>query len=222
MNVQPNDLSATHLCNESLGEIGDAERTRMRRLTAEKMRELFDILHIDHSNDHNTRDTPERVARMLVDDLLHGRYTAPPRITGFDNANQYDQLIVTGPIAVRSTCAHHLMPIYGHAFIAVVPDADGKIIGLSKYDRIVEYFSSRLQIQEELVQQIGDYLVAHTSPKGLAVRVSAVHMCRTHRGVRATQNGRMVNAYYHGDMKSDPGLRAEFLDECRALEPHGG
>tara|TARA_R110001592_G_scaffold109826_2_gene305776 strand:+ start:86 stop:754 length:669 start_codon:yes stop_codon:yes gene_type:complete len=218
VNVQPKDLKLAHLCNEALGEIGDAERMEMKLRAAEKMRELFDILHIDHKNDHNTRDTPERVAKMLVDDLLHGRYTAPPAITCFDNANRYEQLIVTGPIAVRSTCAHHMMPIYGHAFIGVVPSSDGEIIGLSKYDRIVEYFSSRLQIQEELVQQIGDYLVAQTNPKGLAIRISAVHMCKTHRGVRASQDGRMVNAFYHGDMKSDSTLRSEFLDECRALE----
>ena len=98
MNVQPKDLKLAHLCNEALGEIVDAERMEMKLRAAEKMRELFDILHIDHKNDHNTRDTPERVAKMLVDDLLHGRYTAPPAITCFDNANRYEQLIVTGPI----------------------------------------------------------------------------------------------------------------------------
>lgn len=218
MNFQLTQLRTAHLCNDALGDIGDVERERIKKLAAAKMRELFDILQIDHRNDHNTRETPERVAKMFVDDLLKGRYTEPPRITEFENVNLYGQLIVTGPIEVRSTCAHHLMPIYGHACIGIIPASDGKIIGLSKYDRVVEYFSSRLQIQEELVQQIGEYLVATTNPRGLAVRISAVHMCKTHRGVRASQSGRMVNAFYHGDLERDSNMKNEFLEEARALE----
>src|SRR4051812_40036421 len=133
----------------------EAERATMMTLAVRKVEELFDVLRIDHRNDHNTRDTPMRVAKMFVEEMLRGRFTAPPRITEFDNAERYDQLIVTGPIELRSTCAHHLMPIYGHAYIGVLPSVDGKIIGLSKYDRIVGHFAARLQIQEELVKQIG-------------------------------------------------------------------
>src|SRR5205807_950692 len=124
---------------------------------------------IDHRNDHNTRDTPARVANMYVSELLKGRYSPPPSITKFENAEQYDQLIVTGPLEVRSMCAHHLMPIYGHAYIGVLPAPDGKIIGLSKYDRIVERFAARFQIQEELVKQVGNFIVDVTHPRGLAV-----------------------------------------------------
>ena len=80
---------------------------------------------------------------------------------------------VAGSNEVRSTCAHHLMPIVGQAFIGVLPSPDGKIIGLSKYDRIVHYFAARLQIQEELVAQIGKYIMDVTKPRGLAVRISA-------------------------------------------------
>src|SRR3712207_9064167 len=101
---------------------------------------------------------------MYVEEILEGRYTAPPKITEFDNAQAYDQLIVTGPIELRSMCAHHLMPIYGQAYIGILPAADGKIIGLSKYDRIVEYFASRLQIQEELGKQIGGCQMSIDSP----------------------------------------------------------
>jgi GTP cyclohydrolase I len=180
--------------------------------------ELFDVLRIDHRNDHNTRETPLRVAKMFVEEILQGRYTAPPRITEFDNAQAYDQLIVTGPLEIRSMCAHHLMPIYGHAVIGILPAADGKIIGLSKYDRIVEYFASRLQIQEELVKQIGQYIMDATKPRGLAVRVSAVHMCKTQRGVRASRRSRMINTYYWGEMAKDAGLKSEFMQECVALD----
>jgi GTP cyclohydrolase I len=219
MNQLVKAMKIASLCNEPVyGLMSDAERDEMKRAAAEKIEELFDILFIDHRNDHNTRDTPKRVAKMFVEETLRGRYSSPPRITEFDNVEQYEQLIVTGPIELRSTCAHHLMPIYGHVTIGVLPAADGKIIGLSKYDRIVEHFASRLQIQEELVKQIERYIVETTKPRGLAVRISAVHMCKTHRGVRSARSGRMVNSSYYGDMSSDAQLRAEFLQECISLE----
>jgi GTP cyclohydrolase I len=219
MNFYARDLKLARLCNEALAEpMADAERQSMIAAAAQKVEELFDVLRIDHRNDHNTRETPQRVAKMFVEEILQGRYTAPPRITEFDNAQAYDQLIVTGPLEIRSMCAHHLMPIYGHAVIGILPAADGRIIGLSKYDRIVEYFASRLQIQEELVKQIGQYIMDATKPRGLAVRVSAVHMCKTQRGVRASRRSRMVNTYYWGEMAKDAGLKSEFLQECVALD----
>ena len=133
---------------------------------------------------------------MYIEELMAGRFSEPPAITEFDNVQRFNEMIVIGPITLRSTCAHHLMPIYGEAYIGVLPSADGKIIGLSKYDRIVEHFGARLQIQEELVQQIGDFIWQRTAPQGLAVRISAVHMCRTQRGVRGSQQGRMVTSAY--------------------------
>src|SRR2546421_299734 len=190
----------------------------MMASAAAKLEELFDVLHIDHRSDHNTKDTPRRVAKMLIEEVLRGRYNAPPAITEFENVERYDQLIVTGPIEVRSTCAHHLMPIFGEAFIGVLPSPEGKIIGLSKYDRIVDYFSSRLQIQEELVAQIGNFIMSETRPRGLAVRISAVHMCKTHRGVRASRASRMVNSAYYGEMLRDSDLKSEFLQECLSSE----
>ena len=204
--------------NESLVDALDpTERDAMIGAAAMKFEELFDILHVDHRNDHNTRDTPRRVAKMYVEELMNGRFSEPPSITEFDNAEQFDSLIVTGPIDVRSTCAHHMMPIFGQAYIGILPAPDGKIIGLSKYDRIVDHFASRLQIQEELVKQIANFLVEKTAPRGLAVRISAVHMCKTQRGVKAGVGARMVSNSYHGSFKDDPALRAEFLEECSNL-----
>ena len=110
------------------------------------------------------------------------------------------------------------MPIYGNVFVGALPSADGRIIGLSKYDRVVDHFAARLQIQEELVKQIGQHLVEATAPRGLAVRISAVHMCRTHRGVRASHRGRMVNSAYYGELAADRSLQGQFLQECVALE----
>jgi GTP cyclohydrolase I len=194
------------------------EESAMIAAASRKIAELLDILRIDHRNDHNTRDTPHRVAKMYVQELLRGRFVPPPRLTDFDNAQRYDQLIVVGPIEVRSLCAHHLMPIYGSAFVGVLPDPDGRIIGLSKYDRVVEHFAARLQIQEELVKQIGNFLLEQTQPRGLGVRISAVHMCKTHRGVRAGHAGRMVNTALFGAMREDASLKDEFLRECSNLE----
>ncbi len=219
MNFHSHPSRLARLCNEALDQpMTEAERKAMIAAAARKVEELFDILRIDHQNDHNTRETPQRVAKMYVEEILEGRYTTPPKITEFDNAQAYDQLIVTGPIELRSMCAHHMMPIYGAAFIGILPSADGRIIGLSKYDRIVEYFASRLQIQEELVKQIGGYIMDMTSPRGLAVRISAVHMCKTQRGVRASHRSRMVNTYYWGEMASDTAHKSEFLQECATLD----
>jgi GTP cyclohydrolase IA len=212
-------LRANRRANEAVDvPLSSGEEAAMIAAASQKIAELLDVLRIDHRNDHNTRDTPARVAKMYVQELLRGRFSPPPKIADFDNAQRYDQLIVVGPIEVRSLCAHHLMPIYGSAFIGILPEPDGRIIGLSKYDRIVEHFASRLQIQEELVKQIGNFLVDATRPRGLAVRVSAVHLCKTHRGVRASRSSRMVNTALYGAMQSDQSLKSEFLQECASLD----
>lgn len=206
------------LCNEAVdGLASPVDQAFLMNAVARKLEELFDVLRIDHVNDHNTRDTPRRVAKMLVQETLRGRFAAPPEITDFENAQGYDNLIVTGPIELRSTCAHHMMPIYGEVFVGILPSRDGKIIGLSKYDRIVDYFGSRLQIQEELVKQIGNFIVEKTAPRGLAVRISAVHMCKTHRGIRAGHASRMVNSAFYGEMVEDRDLQNSFQQECLAL-----
>ena len=193
------------------------EKTQMIDAAAEKVSELLDVLRIEHRRDPNTRETPLRVARMYVEELLAGRFCAPPEITEFDSAQASSELIVTGPIDVRSTCAHHLMPIYGTAVIGILP-ADGRLIGLSKYDRLVQHFAKRFQVQEELVQQIGEYLEEKTAPVGLAVRIKAVHMCKTHRGVLSSHNSYMVSSAYFGELKTNERLKAEFLRECHQLE----
>jgi GTP cyclohydrolase IA len=211
-------LPASRLCNEAVGVLDPAEKAQMIESAAKKLEELFAILQLDTRNDHNMQETPIRVARMLVEDLMYGRYNAPPAVTEFENVERYDQLLVTGPIEVRSTCAHHLMPIVGQAFIGVLPSPDGKIIGLSKYDRIVHYFSARLQIQEELVAQIGKFIMEATQPRGLAIRISAAHLCRTHRGVRASLDSRMINSAFYGEFLTDSNLKAAFLQEALALD----
>ncbi len=203
--------------NEALpASLSAGERAAMIEAVTRHFEELLQILRIDHREDHNTRDTPRRVAKMLVEETLAGRFNPPPKITTFDNAQEFEGMIVTGPIAVRSTCAHHLMPIVGEAFIGILPSASGRIIGLSKYDRVVDHFCRRLQIQEELTQQIGSHLMDIAAPRGMAVRIAATHMCKTHRGVQASHQSRMVTHCYLGEFKTDPRLRQEFTRECIA------
>jgi len=209
-------LAYPRRANESV-RMAPPDRDEMLAAAADKIRELFEVLQIDHKNDHNTRDTPQRVAKMLVCDVLRGRFCEPPPITSFENATGYDEMIVTGPISVISTCAHHLMPIYGHAFVGIAPSAQGRLVGLSKYDRIVDHFAGRLQTQEELVKQIGQHLFDLTSPRGIAVRISAVHMCKSHRGVLASRNSRMVTTTYFGELEGEASKR-QFLNECAVLE----
>ena len=216
MSASLHRLSNVRRANETV-KVSASERQRMTDLAAGKIRELFDILHIDHVNDHNTRDTPERVARMLVEDVNRGRFCDPPAVTTFDNPGEYDELIVTGPISVVSTCAHHMLPIYGEAYIGILPSPTGRLVGLSKYDRIVDHFAGRLQIQEELVRQIGQHIMDLTAPRGVAVRISAVHMCKTHRGVFASRSSRMVTTTFLGEMQ-DGEAKRQFIAECNALE----
>lgn len=100
----------------------------------------------------------------------------------------------------------------------MLPAPDGKIIGLSKYDRIVDHFSARLQIQEELVQQIAAFIAETTRPRGLAVRINAVHMCKTHRGIRSTHESRMVNSSFYGELLTNEAMQSMFVQECLSLE----
>jgi GTP cyclohydrolase I len=152
MSTNVHRLPLARRSNEAVEHpLDPAEEASMISAAAGKIAELLEILQVDHRGDHNTRETPTRVAKMLVTETMRGRFSAPPKITEFDNAESYDRLIVTGPLEVRSTCAHHMMPIWGQAFVGILPAASGKVIGLSKYDRIVDHFAARLQIQEELV-----------------------------------------------------------------------
>ena len=206
---------------ELTSPLSEEARNEMIDAAAAKIGELFDVLKIDHRGDPNTYETPLRVARMYVEELLAGRYSAPPRITEFDTTEVSEGLIVTGPIEIRSTCAHHLMPIYGSAYIGILPAENGRLIGLSKYDRVVAHFARRFQVQETLTRQIGDYLMEMTAPRGLAIRVSAVHMCKTHRGVMASHDSRMITSAFYGTLKDNHRLKREYLDECRLLEDGG-
>ena len=171
---------------------------------------VLQSLVIDVEHDHNTRATARRVAKMYVNEVFHGRYVAAPHITEFPNAAHLNELMIVGPVTVRSACSHHLCPIMGRLWIGVMPNEDSDLIGLSKYSRVAEWIMSRPQIQEEAIIQLSDLLVGMVKPDGLAVVMEADHFCMQWRGVK--DNGsKMINSVMKGSFLKDGALRREFL-----------
>ena len=145
----------------------------------------MDALNIDWRNDPNSAETPMRVAKSFVNDLAAGCYNPGPNITAFDNVDKYDGIIFQGNITVHSFCSHHHLPFIGVAHTAYIPSKEGKIIGLSKLNRIVEHYARRPQVQENLTMQIHDHINDVCSDNlGVAVMLSAGHMCACVRGVK--------------------------------------
>ena len=166
-------------------------------------------LGIDWVNDPNSSDTPMRVAKAFVNDLAQGCYSEPPKITAFENLDKYDGIVFQGNIDVKSFCSHHHLPFIGYAHVAYIPSVDGKVIGLSKLNRIVEYFARRPQVQENLCSQIALYLdTVCEGNKGIAVVIEANHMCACVRGVR--HDSTMMTSKLTGAFKDNASTRTEF------------
>ncbi|WMW81104.1 GTP cyclohydrolase I [Undibacterium cyanobacteriorum] len=176
----------------------------------DKLRGVLESLVIDTKSDHNTLDTGRRVAKMYINEIFKGRYVPMPSVTEFPNASHLNELMIIGPITVRSACSHHLCPIIGKVWIGVMPNEHSNLIGLSKYARIAEWIMSRPQIQEEAVVQLADTLQEKMQPDGLAVVMEADHFCMHWRGVK-DMDSKMINSVMHGSFLKDPTLRREFL-----------
>lgn len=176
----------------------------------EKMQGVLDSLVIDTSGDHNTRDTARRMARMYLREVFAGRYQKAPAITEFPNASRLNELMIVGPITVRSACSHHFVPVMGRLWIGVLPNENTNVIGLSKYARLAEWVMGRPQIQEEAVVQLADLIQQKTHPDGLAVVMQATHFCMAWRGVKDTDS-RMLNSVMRGAFLTNATLRREFL-----------
>ena len=163
----------------------ETEQQTMIEEAAEHYGKYMDALRIDWRNDPNSSDTPHRVAKAFVTDLAHGCYNHEPKITAFDNVDEYDGMVFQGNIKVNSFCSHHHLPFIGVAHTAYIPSKEGKIIGLSKLNRIVEHYARRPQVQENLTMQIHDHINDVCSDNlGVAVMLSAGHMCACVRGVK--------------------------------------
>jgi GTP cyclohydrolase I len=198
------------LANDNIsGYITPTEMKLLRQELARRAEYFLQGLVIDTANDHNTSGTAGRIAKMYLEEVFKGRYTAPPVITDFPNAKGLDEMYMTGPITIRSACSHHFVPIVGRCWIGIIPG--DRVIGLSKFNRIVDWVASRPQIQEELVMQIADYLDEKMAPRGLAVVVEATHMCMTWRGVREGMEAKMTTNVMRGAFRDKPEARAELM-----------
>ena len=175
-----------------------------------KMVAVLDSLVIDTDSDHNTQDTARRVAKMYLNEVFKGRYVKQPSVTEFPNVEHLNELMIVGPVTVRSACSHHLCPIIGKLWIGVMPNEHSNLIGLSKYARLAEWIMSRPQIQEEAVTQVADLLQDKMQPDGLAIVMEADHFCMQWRGVR-DMDSKMINSVMRGSFLKDANLRREFL-----------
>jgi GTP cyclohydrolase IA len=186
------------------------ELEELTKEVAAKMTGVLESLVIDVEHDHNTRETARRVAKMYVHEVFRGRYVSAPRVTEFPNAAHLNELMIMGPVTVRSACSHHLCPIMGRLWIGVMPNEDSNLIGLSKYSRLADWIMSRPQIQEEAIIQLADLLVAMVKPDGVAVVMEADHFCMHWRGVKDIAS-KMTNSVMRGVFLKDGALRREFL-----------
>jgi GTP cyclohydrolase IA len=175
-----------------------------------KMKGVLQSLVIDTDSDHNTSETARRVAKMYVNEVFRGRYVNPPTVTEFPNAEHLNELMIVGPIAVRSACSHHFCPVIGKLWIGVMPNEHTNVIGLSKYARLAEWVMGRPQIQEEAVVQLADLIMDKTQPDGLALVMEASHYCMAWRGVK-DMGAKMLTSVMRGVFLKDPALRREFL-----------
>lgn len=200
------------LANVPIEHQTDAIRDQIRRDVEHAAERLLEALRIDWRDDPNTRETPTRIARMLVDETQHGRFYPRPKLTAFPNTRELDELYTVGPIRVRSTCSHHLVPILGAAWVGVIPGET--LIGLSKFHRLADWILARPQIQEEAAVQLADEIERLIQPKGLAVVIKAEHLCTVWRGVKDT-GSQMVTSIMRGVLRENPSARSEFMDAIK-------
>lgn len=180
-------------------------------IIAEKFKEILTTLGLDLSND-SLHDSPNRIARMYVREVFKGLNAAHfPKITIIENDMKYDQMIVVRDVTILSTCEHHFVTIDGRATIAYIPDR--KVIGLSKINRIADFFSRRPQVQERLTKQIADCLTHVLETEHVAVHINARHYCVISRGVQDAQST-TITSDLRGDFKRRMETRNEFLSHC--------
>ena len=198
-----------HFANDTIYSYLDpGDVDKIEDEVTEAFQDVLEALVINTIDDHNSYATARRVAKMFVHEIFRGRYYPPPDVTAFPNAKQYDQIYITGPISINSTCAHHFQPITGQAYVGIFPGE--KVIGLSKFNRLVDWIASRPQIQEEMTEQIADEIEKQTEAQGVAVVIKAEHFCMTARGVKEHES-EMMTSVVRGIFRDEPATKAEFF-----------
>jgi GTP cyclohydrolase I len=190
--------------------IREGELDELKLEVEARMQEVLEALVIDTVSDHNTNETARRVAKMFLSEVFRGRYVPIPAVTEFPNFSRLNELMIVGPVKVRSACSHHLCPILGRVWIGILPNEHSNLIGLSKYARICEWIMSRPQIQEEAVMMLANELQTRVKPDGLAIVMEADHFCMHWRGVKDDES-MMTNSVMRGAFLKDANLRREFL-----------
>lgn len=190
-------------------ELSDEEKIEQ---IANKFKDIMHILGMDLSDD-SLSGTPKRVAKMYVQEVFQGLNPAnKPESKLFDNKYQYGEMLVERDITVQSYCEHHFVPILGVCHVAYI--SSGKVVGLSKINRIVKYYSKRPQVQERLTEQIAEELKSALNTEDVAVFIDAEHLCVSTRGVEDTGSS-TVTTHYSGAFKKKS-VRKEFLTYVRA------
>ena len=197
--------------NDNISDfVHEGEMAELKAEVSAKLQEVLQALVIDTESDHNTNETAQRVAKMYVEEVFRGRYVPMPAVTEFPNVERLNELMIVGPITVRSACSHHMCPIFGKVWIGILPNEHSNLIGLSKYARIADWVMSRPQIQEEAVTMLANELQERVRPDGLALVMEADHFCMHWRGVKDSDSA-MTNSVMRGAFLKDPNLRREFL-----------
>lgn len=197
--------------NDNISEyIEPGELEEIQAEVAAGLHDVLKALVIDIDSDHNTQETARRVAKMFVREVFVGRYMPAPTVTEFPNVARLNELMIVGPVTVRSACSHHLCPIIGRVWVGVMPNESSELIGLSKYARLVEWVMARPQIQEEAIAQLAELLQEKMRPDGLAIVMEADHFCMQWRGVK-DMDSKMTNSVMRGSFLKDASLRREFL-----------
>lgn len=207
------DNNGSFFANENIADyIHDGELELLQQEVQEKLQGVLESLIIDTDNDHNTIETAKRVSKMYLKEVFKGRYMPRPNITDFPNAKELDEMYVLGPLKFHSACSHHMVEIEGEAWIGVMPSE--RVIGISKFARLLDWICSRPHIQEEMAVMLADELEQLINPKGLAVLIKAKHHCMTWRGVKQAEST-MVNSVVRGSVRDEPHLKKEFFDIIR-------
>lgn len=202
------DLSKASALANGTVEVTGSELDQIEATVATHFAHILSALRIDTIHDHNTHNTANRYAKMLVRELCSGRFSACPDVTDFPNVTRVDQVYAVGPIAIRSLCSHHFMPVRGQVWIGVLPGE--RVLGLSKFSRVAQWVFARPQIQEEATHQLAHTLGTLMNPEGLGVVVRAEHLCMTHRGVEEHE-ALMTTSVMEGAFRREAAARAELM-----------
>lgn len=216
LNTQLNGLTIEEIGDEHIGtsydtpmkaDAFDMDDNLKMDLIEDKFRDIMEIMGLDLKDD-SLSGTPKRVAKMYIKEIFSGLNPEnKPKIALFDNKYKYEEMLVEKDITFYSNCEHHFVPIIGKAHVAYI--SGGKVIGLSKINRIVEYFAKRPQVQERLTVQIAEELKQILGTDDVAVIIDAEHLCVSSRGVKDV-NSSTITAQFHGKFKEEA-TRSEFL-----------